>query len=559
MSDSIFFDLKIRDFVSEGLQKLKAVSANVFTDIDKDVMRVKRDMEDLGRTVKPKANVGDIDRVGKEANRAKKELTDLGRTVKPKVDTSDIERAEREIRKVKRGMDDMGGEGGSTGRGGGIGIGGIALGSMIGQGVMMAGRQVTEAGKFALENGMEFQKQIVGLSTFVGDKKAYDIVDRVAREGALTPYTTRQLLPLERGQIAMGADPDKAHKDTWALANSVAATGGSDWALERMGWHMQQARGQGYIDGRIMREFSMAGIPITTLLQDSIPSLKHMSQAKAMNKLDNMTLSYDLVSDALYKASQKGGMFYDAMNKLSQTIGGKWSTIKDKMEISGWKLTESQDKNIKKLEDGMIGFADKLPGMIGSIAPVVGRLFDAFNDLWPTVEKFGGSMMDVFKPIGDLLISKEFTELSKSVIDVATDITKTLKPAITELAGGLKSTLGNISDLINELRGKKSELPKPVNTWHFGDPFFESNAAAAARENRNAHPLFQQWNKDHAPFIESMAHARHRELWSGAPDLEYTANKGKGVFGSSPQTYNTDMPEKKGKKSSSAGKRAISM
>jgi hypothetical protein len=386
MSSIVEFVLKLNDMMAPGLGKLGKISGAVFSGIDKDISKTKRGLDDLGKPVKIS------------------------------VDTSGLKSASRDIESMSQKMGGMGF--GKT-------AGAMALGSFGAQAGMMAMRKGLEFGRDALNSGMEYQKAIVGLSTFVGDKNAYSIVDRVAREGTRTPYTTAQLLPIERGLIAMGSSMDRAHQDTWSLANAVAATGGGDFALQRMGWHMQQASGQGYMDGRIMREFFMAGIPITKLLQASMPELKNMTQAKALDKLDNMTISYDLVSNALLKASQNGGMFAGAMDKLSQTIPGKWSTFIDKMQISGWKLTESQDRNIKLLEDRMIGFADRLPAIAASMSGDINTIFQRADELLPSAKDFGSSLLDVLKPLKDFALSPAFTQLTKSVFDLSAAILNT--------------------------------------------------------------------------------------------------------------------------------------
>jgi hypothetical protein len=149
------------------------------------------------------------------------------------------------------------------------------------------------------------------------------------------------------------------------------------------------------------------------------------------------------------KTAEKGGMFAGAMDRLSQTIGGKWSTILDKMQISGWKLTESQDRNIKRLEDRMISFADELPKMAGKMAPVIDRLFDEFNELVPSMKGFGGALLDDLRPVGSFLMGKPFEQLAKNAMDLSTAFLKNLTPAIKAVADAASGITSGVNQLLS--------------------------------------------------------------------------------------------------------------
>lgn len=450
MSNMVEFILKLKDMMSPGLRELGNKSKSIFDLMDHDILRTQRHYNEFAKPLKLTVDTTGLERAGREFDRFNS-------------------KAERSMGFFKTS-------------------GAMMVGSMAGNAVMMAGRKAYEMGREGFGVGVEMEKQIVGLSTFVGEQKARSIIDRVVKEGVYTPYKTAQLLPIERGLIPQGLSPERAHRDTWALANAVSATGGSDWALERMGWHMQQAAGQGKIDGRIMREFFMAGIPINRLLQDSMPELKGLSQAKAMDKLDNVTISYDMMSNALYKASQSGGMFAGALDKLSQTIGGKWSTVIDKFQIAGWRMTEGQEKNIKLLEDRMIGFADRLPGIAASMAGDFNTAFQRFDELSPSLGKFGSTLLDVLSPLKDFALSKSVTNLITNFADLSTAILNT--PYLKKGIGGL----------VDIAEGGLNVLAKEANTY---------------RNLWNYVANHDQYNRENDPTIKTSE--RQGYMWGTAP------------------------------------------
>ena len=395
MDNAVFFDVRLNwSSVKSGLQGMAGSAKSHFTSID--------------------------NLIGQTQN----SLNSLGRVSRLNIDSSSIDIAGRKVDELGRKIRRVGSEGSNGGRGGnGLGFFGTSGAMMLGGlgiGAAMAGIEKTiEAGKSMLESGIKVQNMKVGLSTFVGDKKADFIVDDIMKSSAKTPYTTSALLPGIRGIMAAGYDYGRAKKDVWAIANAVAATGGTDYDMERVQRDMQKGAAKGVVDGRVLNELYTAGIPIGALLKKEIPGMSKLSNSMATEKIENMTLSYDMIAGALDKASKSGGMFAGAMEKLSQTIGGKWSTIKDYWQMGGAKLTESQNTAIIKLEDMAIHAMEKMPALIENITPTVTRLFEKVDELLPTIAKFGGALGDVLKPLGEFAMSDEFTQFLKGVGDLA--------------------------------------------------------------------------------------------------------------------------------------------
>ena len=399
---------------------------------------------------------GDID---KKVAGTKKGLDSLGMSIKINVDMSGLDKAIRAVDDLGAKMRNVGG--GSGGGGGFLRTSGaMFLGNMASQGVMMAGREMYGVAKDALTQGMDVEKNIVGLSTFVGEKRAQDIYTRLQGISAHTPYTTNQLLPIERGLISMGKGDKRAEHDMLGLANAVAATGGSDWALERMGWHLTQIAASGKVEGMQRREFAIAGIPYDKIMADYL--------GVKPGQVKGMSVSYDQLTGALDKASQKGGMFAGALDKLSQTIYGKATTIKDFWQIGLAKLTLSQKGNINALEDKIINVMTRFPEMISNITPIIDKVFSSFNELWPSVRQFGGGLMDILKPIGSALLSDGFKDLAKNMLDLSSAILKTIKP-VTDLTGPLIEGASKIAS---------KEIGVYKNAWNYlfdGDQYDRDN------------------------------------------------------------------------------------
>jgi hypothetical protein len=445
------FELWLKNMTGSGFGKAKATARSFFDETEKGAKRVRKSVEDIGKT-----------------------------PGKVKIDTSDVDRASRKVdelhSKVRRG--------GDGGGGGGISMGRLAQGSFYGnlaeRGVEMGLRKGKELLSEGYGIGKDVEMMKVGLGTFIGDAKSGFVVDRVMRESARTPYTTKQLLPIEQGLIAQGKDIDRAHRDTWALANVIAGVGGGSFDLERMGvLHLPQIAAAGYVEGMQRREMMIGKVPFDKIIADylKVP----MSQVADM--VSEKKITYDVLTNALVKAGQKGNMFAGAMDRLSQTMGGKESTIKDLWEM-GWAktmLNPAAHDNIIKVQDRMIAGMQDLPEIMGKMSGSVNRVFEEFNDLWPSMKRFGRSFGDFLKPVGGFLLSNEVKDLARSMLDLSTTILTDLKPALVIVAGLAKKGAGftglTLGSMANDLDFKGAadrtnkfydEMPKWAGKVGFG-------------------------------------------------------------------------------------------
>jgi hypothetical protein len=424
MIDLVKFSASFKETVSGGLQKIAGAAKLADTGVQRLANNIKNNM---GRTTPS------VDALNKK-------LDDLTKTRNISVNTRQIDNLNKQIASTQKQIDRL--TGGSSDRGGfsfGKMFGATALGGLAVSGIMMAGNQMLDLGRSALEQGMNAERMIVGLSTFVGDKKANDIYSQLQRQAVYTPFTSAQLLGVERGLIPY-KPINQANDATMALANAVAATGGSDYTLERMGWHMQQMAASGHMEAIQRREFAFASIPIMKLLQeDFFPKLgNEKAQAKLMDMEKHGAITYDMVADALEKAAKNGGMFNGALEKLSQTIYGKWTTIKDFWQIGEQKLTLSQRDNIVRLEDQLISGLQKIPEMVSSMAPGFNKAFSFVQEIMPDVKSLLETGWGLVKPVLSLLGSEEVKGLAKSILNLAGDIGHDLIPAVKLAAEALE-------------------------------------------------------------------------------------------------------------------------
>lgn len=264
-----------------------------------------------------------------------------------------------------------------------------SLASAITQGTVMAGffsklhSAALAAAKSLIQSGIEYNAQIesytVGFTNMLGSAEAaQQAIDQIQQDAARTPFSVEALTQANQLLIGAGENATYAEKTIMALGNAVSATGGSNAELSRMAANLQQIANVGKASAIDIKQFAYAGINIYGLLADYT--------GKSTAEVQKMTISYDLLTQALQAASEEGGRYYGSMDTQSQTMNGRVSTLKDNVkqlaglmtgDLSsgvGVVISNLNDLVVKAQEayktDGWIGLAGAITGLSGPISSV---------------------------------------------------------------------------------------------------------------------------------------------------------------------------------------------
>lgn len=264
-----------------------------------------------------------------------------------------------------------------------------SLASAITQGTIMAGifsklySAALSAAEGLISSGIEYNAQIesytVGLTNMLGSAEAaQQAIDQIQQDAARTPFSVEALTQANQLLIGAGENATYAEKTIMALGNAVSATGGSNAELSRMAANLQQIANVGKASAIDIKQFAYAGINIYGLLADYT--------GKSTAEVQKMTISYDLLTQALQAASEEGGRYYGSMDTQSQTMNGRVSTLQDNVkqlaglmtgDLSsgvGVVISNLNDLVVKAQEayktDGWIGLAGAITGLSGPISSV---------------------------------------------------------------------------------------------------------------------------------------------------------------------------------------------
>ena len=258
---------------------------------------------------------------------------------------------------------------------------GKSLASAIAQGTIMAGMfsklssAALAAAKDFISAGIEYNAQIekytTGLTNMLGSAEAaQQAMENIQQDAARTPFNVDSLVSANQYLISAGENASYARKTIMALGDAVSATGGGSDELNRMAQNLQQIANTGKASAVDIKQFAMAGINVYGILADYT--------GKSTAEVQNMTISYDLLTQALQAAAEEGGRYYNSMDTQSQTMNGRVSTLQDNVKQLAGLLTGDLSSGvgvvIGKLNDMVVAAQEayKLDGWSGLIGEITG-------------------------------------------------------------------------------------------------------------------------------------------------------------------------------------------
>lgn len=352
-SNSVEFVLRLRDLMSGGLGRLSTTSQNAFS-------RMAQHAEQMNRRNRV---------LGMSYDELQKRIKEVENTVRTSTIPRDIANARRELASLQRQSNNHAGNLGNAGSSskGGLGIGGVAIGSMLGGLATTAGTAIMGAISSgiggAISGSMKKQQQITGLTTFLGKDGAQDAYKNIQKDAEISPFDTDSLLSVNRALISAGLNAKDAREDSMNLANAISAVGGGNAELDRMAANMQQIKTVGKATAMDIKQFGMVGINIYEMLAKST--------GKSIDQVKEMDVTYDQLAKAMAMARGKGGIYEGALEAQGATMEGKWSTMKDKFGTALTQIGDSFSPIINKVLDVGVRFAESVGPMLQQIQPYI--------------------------------------------------------------------------------------------------------------------------------------------------------------------------------------------
>lgn len=271
--------------------------------------------------------------------------------------------------------------------------------SAIGSTLLSAGKKVVEAG---VSYNAQLEQYQTALTNMLGSASAAEnALEQIKQDAARTPFDTAGLVKANELLISTGVDADSSRKVILALGDAVSATGGGNEELSRMAQNLQQIKNAGKATAADIKQFAYAGIDVYGILADYT--------GKSTAEVQKMTVTYDVLTAALEKASDEGGRYYNSMSTQSETLNGQMSTLTDNATQLAGLMTADLTDGIKMVvgnlndmtvaateaykTDGWVGLATEIASLNPLISGVISEM-SALGDGLSTIAQNAISVLD---------------------------------------------------------------------------------------------------------------------------------------------------------------------
>ena len=223
--------------------------------------------------------------------------------------------------------------------------------------------------------GMEAETTATAFEVLVGsEEKAAGLLKQLDKFAADTPFNKLQLTQNAQQMMNFGVASDKVMGYLQQLGD---ISGGDAERFSSLSLVFGQVSASGKLMGQDLLQFINAGFnPLKELEAMTGKSYKELQELMSKGEI-----TFDHVAAAMAHATGEGGKFHGMMEKQSQTLGGRWSTMVDTIQQKALSLFD-------KIAEPLKGLLDIVNMIIPPIASVFEFLFTVIGGVINFILKF---------------------------------------------------------------------------------------------------------------------------------------------------------------------------
>jgi len=279
-----------------------------------------------------------------------------------------------------------------------------------------------------------------------GAKQAADMMQNLNRFTAKTPFQIENVANAARQLIASGTEVGQVN-DQLQFLGDIAATSGV--SIEEIAAIFAKVNAKGKVELENLNQLAERGIPIFDALAEAtgLPA----------DKLGAGAVSVEQFNKTLSNFAQEGGFAAGAMERLSGTAAGKFSTAMDNLKLAGAELVKGLMPTISRILDGITSMAQRFTALgestkntilvIAGVLGAAGPIAMAVAALMPVFAALTGPIGLVVLAIGAIVtgvlafrkeISGPLADVANFFIDIYNEVAP-IRVAIAILTGAVKT------------------------------------------------------------------------------------------------------------------------
>lgn len=214
-----------------------------------------------------------------------------------------------------------------------------------------------------IQTGGEIEQQHIALRSILGDVAAADKMFAQTQQLALeSPFKFGELNRDVKQLAAFGVEANDLYDTTKRLADIASGLGVS---FERLGLAYGQVKARAWLDGKELRQFAYAGLPMLQKITDLYNSegkngRNNYTTGDVKKMISAREVSFEDVQKVLWAMTDEGGQFYNMQLVLSETLLGRWN-----------KLIDAWDIMLGKFADGKSIVGDVMKALIDQVTNLV--------------------------------------------------------------------------------------------------------------------------------------------------------------------------------------------
>jgi tape measure domain-containing protein len=211
-----------------------------------------------------------------------------------------------------------------------------------------------QAVKFVFTQAAELESQSRSLAILAGSaEKANKIIKELQDLGAVTPFTSTELIDSAKRLQAFGVEADKVVETTRRLADVSGATGAE---LSGLVTAYGQVQAKGRLQGEELLQFQERGVALQTELR----KMYGLSGDEFQKALEKGRIGAEAVQVAIINLTNAGGKYANGAIAQSDTLNGKLSTLQDSFQQLARNIGTFFEPVFKFLIDGINAFLDRV-------------------------------------------------------------------------------------------------------------------------------------------------------------------------------------------------------
>ena len=211
-----------------------------------------------------------------------------------------------------------------------------------------------QAARFVFAKTAELESQSRSLAILAGSaQKAGQIIKELQDLGAVTPFTSTELIDSAKRLQAFGVEADKVVETTRRLADASGATGAE---LSGLVTAYGQVQAKGRLQGEELLQFQERGIA----LQEELRKMYGMTGEEFQKALSKGQVSAKAVEVALANLTSTGGKYANGAIAQSDTLNGRLSTLQDGVDALARRIGQALTPALKAIFNQAIAVVDAI-------------------------------------------------------------------------------------------------------------------------------------------------------------------------------------------------------